>query len=211
MNPGMNDTAVIPPLVPGEIHLWTREGDAPDDAAILKLLLSGYLKTEPAQVRVGIRPKGKPFVENDPTLFFNLSHSRGILVLAFSRDGELGVDIEMIRDLPDLDLLIDRNLTSREKEYTLKDPKKKLTRFFQLWTLKESYLKATGDGMRLSPENLEFTVEGGNIRLNSLSFGHDTSQWRFRTFTRGHDFTGTLAYRGSNTVIREMEWDHIAG
>lgn len=172
--------------------------------AILKLLLSAYLEIEPADIKMGVHNKGKPYLMNDTSLFFNTSNSHELRVYAFSRDAEVGIDIEKIRDLPDIDQLIDKNLTSREKEYFLKDPDNKLFRFFQFWTFKESYLKAIGEGMRLTPENLEFSLEDGTIRLRSANYGFDTTDWQFKGFTREGNYTGALTYTGKETVIREM-------
>lgn len=172
--------------------------------AVLRMLLSAYLDTKPADIKLGVHKKGKPYLINDASLFFNIANSHDICVYAFSRDAEVGVDIEKIRDLPDIDLLIEKNLTPREKKYFQKDPDNKLSRFFQFWTFKESYLKAIGEGMRLTPENLEFSLEGGTIKLQSADYGFDAADWQFKGFTREGNYTGALAYTGKNTVIREM-------
>jgi 4'-phosphopantetheinyl transferase len=116
----------------------------------------------------------------------------------------VGIDIEKIRELPDIDQLIEKNLTSREKAYFLKNPDHKLSLFFQFWTIKESYLKAIGEGMRLTPENLEFFLDDGNIRLRSVTYGFEATDWQFKRFTREGDYTGILTYQRRDTVIREM-------
>jgi 4'-phosphopantetheinyl transferase len=148
--------------------------------------------------------KGKPFLVNEPSLFFNISNSHEICVYAFSRDSEVGVDIEKIRNLPDLDQLIEKNLTTREKAYFQKNPDHMLSLFFQFWTCKESYLKAIGEGMRLSPENIEFSLEDGGIRLRSVTFGFEEADWLFKRFTREGNYTGTLTYQRKETVVREI-------
>ncbi len=172
--------------------------------AVLRVLISAYLDIEPADVILVASKKGKPFLINEPSLFFNISNSHEICVYAFSRDAEVGIDIEKIRELPDIDQLIEKNLTSREKSYFLKNPEHKLSLFFQFWTFKESYLKAIGEGMRLTPENLEFSLEDGNIRLRSVKYGFEATDWQFKGFTRDGNYTGTLTYKGSETVIRDM-------
>lgn len=175
--------------------------------AVLRMLLSAYLDIRPEDVKLGVHKKGKPYIINDASLFFNISNSHDICVYAFSRKAEMGIDIEKIRDLPDIDLLIEKNLTPREKKYFRKDPDNKLTRFFQFWTFKESYLKAIGEGMRLTPENLEFSLEDGTIKLQSANYGFDTAGWQFKGFTRDGNYTGALAYTGKDTVIKEMSFD----
>ena len=172
--------------------------------AVLRILISAYLDTEPAEVILVASKKGKPFLINEPTLFFNTSNSHELCVYAFSRDTEVGIDIEKIRELPDIDQLIEKNLTSRETSYFLKNPDHKLSLFFQFWTLKESYLKAIGEGMRLTPENLEFSLNDGNFRLRSVTYGFEATDWQFKGFTREGNYTGTLTYQKKETVIREM-------
>ncbi len=180
--------------------------------AILKLLLAAYTGSEPSEIGYGYHTKGKPFLMNDASLFFNMSHSHEMCVYAFSRDAEVGIDIEMIRELPDLDQLINTNITPREMKYFQNGPEERLHRFFQFWTFKESYLKAIGEGMRLTPENLEFSMEqGGIIKLQSSNFGVDEEDWLFRCFTREGNYTGTLTYTGKDTVFKEMKVDLEAG
>ncbi len=175
--------------------------------AVLRLLLSFYLNTRPEDVKLGSHKKGKPFLINERSIYFNLSHSHELCVYAFSPDGEVGIDIEKIRELPDIDLLIEKNLTPGEKKYFTGNPETRKTRFFQFWTYKESYLKAIGEGMRLTPENLEFSLEDGTIALKSVNYGFESADWLFKGFSRSGNFTGTLTYTGRDSVIREMSID----
>jgi 4'-phosphopantetheinyl transferase len=172
--------------------------------AVLRMLLAAYLDVKPADVKMGSHKKGKPYLIHDSPVFFNISNSHDLCVYAFSCDAEVGIDIEKIRDLPDIDQLIEKNLTSRERSYILKDPAHKLNWFFRFWTFKESYLKAIGEGMRLTPENLEFSVEDEAIRLRSVNYGFDGNDWQFLEFSREGNYTGTLTYTGKGSLIKEM-------
>ena len=172
--------------------------------AVLRMLLSSYLDIKPADVKIGTHKKGKPYLIHDRSVFFNISNSHDLCVFAFSCDAEVGIDIEKIRDLPDIDLLIEKNLTRRERSYFLKDPANKLNLFFRFWTFKESYLKAIGEGMRLTPENLEFSLEDGTIRLRSVNYGFDGTEWQFLEFNRAGNYTGALTYTGKGILIKEM-------
>jgi 4'-phosphopantetheinyl transferase len=172
--------------------------------AVLRMLLASYLDVKPADVKLGTHKKGKPYLIHDRSIFFNISNSYDLCVFAFSCDAEVGIDLEKIRDLPDIDQLIQKNLTRRERKYLLKDPAQKLNWFFRFWTFKESYLKATGEGMRLTPENLEFSLEDGAIKLRSVNYGFDGTEWQFLEFSRAGNYTGTLTYTGKGTLIKEM-------
>jgi 4'-phosphopantetheinyl transferase len=175
--------------------------------AVLRMLLAAYVDLKPADVKMGTHKKGKPYLIFDRPVFFNISNSNDLCVYAFSCDAEVGIDIEKIRDLPDIDQLIEKNLTSRERGYLLKDPAHKLNLFFRFWTYKESYLKAIGEGMRLTPENLEFSLEEGTPRLRSVNYGFDGTGWQFLEFSRTGNYTGTLTYSGKDILIKEMSAD----
>ena len=172
--------------------------------AVLRMLLAEYLDIKPSDVKMGAHNKGKPYLIHDRQVYFNLSNSHDLCVYAFSPDGEVGIDIEKIRDLPDIDQLIEKNLTRRERNYILRDPALKLNWFFRFWTYKESYLKAIGEGMRLTPENLEFSLEDERIRLRSVNYGFDGTGWQFQEFSREGNYTGTLTYTGKDILIKEM-------
>lgn len=91
---------------------------------------------------------GKPVADN---LFFNVSHA-GDYVVGVSSDCEVGCDIEKIVNAP---LKIAEQYFNEGEERYIKsacDPDKA---FFTLWTLKESYMKMTGKGMRLSLDSFE--------------------------------------------------------
>lgn len=172
--------------------------------AVLRMLLASYLDIKPGDVKLGAHKKGKPYLIHDRSVFFNISNSFDLCVYAFSGDAEVGIDLEKIRDLPDLDQMIEKNLTRRERKYLVKDPDHKLNLFFRFWTFKESYLKAIGEGMRLSPENLEFSMQDGAINLRSVNYGFDGTEWQFQEFSRPGSYTGTLTYTGKGILIKEL-------
>ena len=113
---------------------------------------------------------GKPYLKNYSDVHFNLSHSEGYVACAVS-DSPVGVDIEYVTD-------IDLNLAKQffygtEYEYVLNNNDQKKA-FFELWVLKESYMKMTGLGFRLALD--EFCIEiNDEIKLihreNTGNFG----------------------------------------
>lgn len=171
---------------------------------VLRSILAGYLNIEPSQVQLSKHPKGKPFATNDTSLFFNLSNSGKKTVFAFSRNAEVGIDLEMIRTLPDLEELIQKNFTKKETDYITKNPEEKLKRFFLFWTIKESYLKAIGEGMRLTPDNLEFSIESDTIKFLGVKGFDDPTDWLFKRFDLDNDYIGTLVYQGNSIIMRNL-------
>ena len=68
--------------------------------------------------------------------------------------------------------------------------------------IKEAYLKAIGEGMRLSPDNLEFAIESGNIKLRSVKGIFEQEDWLFKNISFSKDYIGTLAYKGSQGKLK---------
>lgn len=116
---------------------------------------------------------GKPFVSADPPFFFSLSHAAEFALLAISERGPVGCDIEQIRGVTDG--IAERYFSDAEKRLLLSchTEEEKRKAFFRVWTGRESYIKMTGEGMRLAferytllpadPEREEPAVSGGII------------------------------------------------
>ncbi len=171
----------------------------------LRLLLSNYLNIPAKEVKLGKHKKGKPYSLDQPKLHFNMSNSGKKVVYAFSMDEELGIDLEQLRELHDLNELIRKNYTKKEQDYINKRADLVNFRFFKFWTIKEAYLKAIGVGMRIPPEQLEFTVLNGDYQLQSIQgvpIDLDQDTWSFKHFTLENDsYVGTLAIKNPNTSL----------
>src|SRR4051812_31797653 len=62
---------------------------------LLRILLGRYLDLAPTNVRFTSGPQGKPFLASASVgLHFNISHTNGMILLAFTRSGQVGVDVE---------------------------------------------------------------------------------------------------------------------
>lgn len=83
---------------------------------ILRAILSSYLGIEPSQVQFRYGPYGKPYLSgrNGCPLRFNLTHSHELTLCAVAYDREIGVDLEHIRSIPDIDQIADDHFTARE-------------------------------------------------------------------------------------------------
>ena len=118
-------------------------------AALLDSGLSVFGLRE-KDMEYGFNEYGKPFFLNAPEVHFSLSHSGTKVAVAFS-DSEVGCDIEQIEDI---EMDVAKNFFHPE-EYAFvlcqASEQERLDAFYRIWTLKESYMKATGKGMSLSP------------------------------------------------------------
>ncbi len=112
---------------------------------------------------ISVGKYGKPCLSNYPHIHFNLSHSRDYVVCAVS-DSPVGVDVEHIHGMEDD--VAKHYFSGSEYEYILKNNKKEA--FFELWVLKESYMKMTGQGFHLDLN--EFAIEiDDEIRVRDVN------------------------------------------
>lgn len=128
------------------------------------LMLRAVLGADQAQ-RIALSPLGKPYLLNGPC--FNLSHSGDQVVLAVDNQ-VVGVDVEWIA--PFSQAVAQRVFTSREQAWL--QNQKSDEAFYQLWTGKESIMKALGLGFQLPPESFEILPEqpGPNWVMDSPWF-----------------------------------------
>jgi 4'-phosphopantetheinyl transferase len=114
---------------------------------ILRTILGRYLGIEPEKVQFAYSSRGKPMLVWSQ-FSFNLSHSENLALYAVTRDRLVGVDIEYMRPMSDLEQLAKRFFLPTESAVLRSLPPQQQTKtFFRYWTCKEAYLKATGDGL----------------------------------------------------------------
>ena len=126
---------------------------------LLRMMMSTYLQVphESVSFQPGVRGKLQPGNPAHQNVHFNLSHTDDLLVAAFALGQEIGVDIERIRD-SGLETRIARQHFARTEILQLEQlpEQARLERFFELWTLKESYAKALGLGLHLAFNSFAF-------------------------------------------------------
>lgn len=97
-----------------------------------------------------------------PRLRFNLSHTRGLVACAVALEHAVGVDVEHIERRADVDQLAPAVFSQHERaELDALPAADKRVRFFQLWTLKEAYIKAVGKGLSLPLRSITLQLPGG--------------------------------------------------
>jgi 4'-phosphopantetheinyl transferase len=124
----------------------------------LRSLLAAHLKTEPSQVRFRYGEHGKPELV-DSSLRFNVSHSENTAVFAIGENIPLGVDVEILRPLADAEALAKRYFSlAEQRDFALCPAEQKSTAFLTLWTRKEAYIKAIGEGLSHPLDAFDVTV-----------------------------------------------------
>ena len=116
--------------------------------------IAEWCSVAPESITFGIKEHGKPYAK-DLAVEFNISHSGNMVVCAVD-DKPIGIDIEQIRPIDlivakrictDKELLYIFGHTPTENDFTYTTDTKILTRFFELWTAKEAYVKCFGLGI----------------------------------------------------------------
>jgi 4'-phosphopantetheinyl transferase len=168
--------------------------------ALLRAMLSGATGLPPPAWRFVTDGLGKPALApafSAAGLRFSISHSRGWAACAIAHT-DVGVDVESIHDGAVLDV-VDR-FAPAEVELLRSQPRDQLTRLFtRLWTLKEAFLKATGEGLRRPLDSLSFAVDP--VRL-AFPPGHppgprgdDPAAWTFAEFSPAPTASLSVALR----------------
>lgn len=133
---------------------------------LAKKIIAENFNILPVEVEFFIDKYQRPFVKNSQVkdFDFNISHSGEYVVLAVS-DKRIGIDIERIKPI-DLELSKDV-FHDREIAYLQQGRQKKQERFFEIWTLKEAFVKMIGEGLSYSLKDFYFVI-GEGIKINFL-------------------------------------------
>ena len=163
-----------------------------------ELLLRRALKDCGLQPPFAFRlsPAGKPYLPDAPR--FSLSHS-GVHVLCAVSEREVGCDVERIR--PVSPKLAERFFCPEEAAEIAAAPTEeaRLRSFFRFWTLKESYVKALGTGMRLPFRSFRLRLEPAPALVSP----QDAGRFAFREFTALPGYCCALAVEGDSSAV---EW-----
>jgi 4'-phosphopantetheinyl transferase len=140
--------------------------------ARLRELLAARLDVKPQAIELAYGKNGKPGLAQryaDSGWRFNVAHCDDVAVYAFSRDSDVGIDIEAIRAIPEADDIAARFFSRREyAAYSALAPRDRPLGFLQCWTRKEALAKALGDGLSMPLDEFDVSRASG-WRLQSFS------------------------------------------
>ncbi len=179
---------------------------------ILRTILGYYLHLEPGKIQFCYGKYGKPALADTSgkgTICFNLSHSEGIALYAFNRDHEIGIDIEHIRNISEMDQIAERFFSVRENDVFRALPEsKKKEAFFDCWTRKEAFIKVIGDGLYRPLDKFDVTlVPGEPARLQSME-GDSASRWSIQDLKPASGFAAAFAVKGINKQLSCFQWSN---
>lgn len=179
---------------------------------LLRILLGRYLDVEPSQLAFDYSPRGKPSVSEirgGKALHFNVSDSSGLALYAVTWRAPVGVDVERIKPFRDKDDIAARFFSGREKTVIggLSEPQKSEA-FFNCWSRKEAYLKATGEGISESLARVEVTVMPGEAPQLLRLAGDEkvATEWTFYSLEPASGFVGAVAIRAKGLRLSCWRW-----
>jgi len=154
--------------------------------ALVRSCLSAYFQVEPADWQFGKNGYGKPqvsFPESAGPVQFNISHCEGLIMCGITRHHAIGVDVEDTKRSTSTGFENLTNYFSATETADLaslpNDQQKQ--RFFDYWTLKESYIKARGMGLAIPLDKFSFQFDAD--RLSDFDthpdLDDDAANWQF--------------------------------
>lgn len=177
--------------------------------ALARTVLSRYAAARPEDWEFAEGPRGRPVIAAPQTalaLEFNISHSADLVLLGVTSGRTLGIDTESVtaREV-DIDGL-DRYFAPQESAALLAlQPHERRRRFFELWTLKESYMKARGMGLAIGLDafRFELTGEDGLTLHMQPELGDSPDCWRLWQLVLRADYLAAVcAARGGDAAPR---------
>ncbi len=168
---------------------------------LLRKILGIYTNTAPGEFVFNCAKYGKPELDAGAgmeRIHFNSSSSNGLVLLAFSRGLELGVDVERVREIPEMEEISRRFFTQAESRALSVFPAaERRPAFFSAWTCKEAFLKATGDGLSYPLDKFCVSITPGeNSRLLCIEGDlEEAARWSILSFVPEADYIAALAVR----------------
>jgi len=179
---------------------------------ILRSLLGRLLGLDPSRVRIELSRSGKPGLagpEARSGLRFSLSHTRGAALFGFCRDAEIGVDLERLRPAPWGVRVAGSFFGPAERAFLeSRLSKSRDEAFLVLWTMKEAYLKARGEGLAGLRSGAEVLPAPG-LRSAELRLPGDPAEaglWTLRRVAAGKGLAASVAVRGTVRKFAVSRW-----
>ena len=180
---------------------------------LMRTVLASYLDCPWYDVQFAANDYGKPILHPAvcaPGLHFNLTHSRGAVVLAVSNGREVGVDIEERLRKVEYLALAERFFAHAEWQHLRGLPEAQLAEaFFAIWTLKEAFVKGIGRGLSFPLDAFCFDLEVNRlIRFRPLA-DFVSPDWHFQQFDLSDHHCGAVAVHhpaGGEVQIEMRDW-----
>lgn len=175
---------------------------------ILRELLSRYLNIRPHHIQFSYNLYGKPYLQNN--LEFNITHSNHCIMLAFSMNIPIGVDIEFCKnDFNPLLIAQDFFSTNEYDKLLSLPPEMRHLAFYRCWTRKEAIIKAMGKGLAFPLSKLDVTLLPAEkpklIKLETNDI--DSGGWHLIEIKPHLNYIGAIATSGEINSVSYYDWN----
>lgn len=165
--------------------------------ATLRRLLGRYLGQEPGAVVFACGAHGKPFLPQGG-LHFNVSHTQGLVLYAIASAREVGVDVEWMRPQVAHERIAARFFALEEREMLAQVPaEERRVAFYHIWTRKEAYLKARGDGLAAGLDTFAVSLEA-----EALLHSGEGRRWKLVAWEPAAGYVAALCGAGVDWRMR---------
>lgn len=175
----------------------------------LRMIVGGYVGYHPDALTFDTGPAGKPRLDDrcGPTgLRFSVAHAHGLGLVAVGRGREVGVDVELVRPGVAYEPLARRVFSRNERrllESAIETERRKM--FYQLWTRKESFLKAVGIGLSVPLDRVDVLADIGMLSpLQGFVPYHQG--WSQRDFEPAPHYVASVTGEGRDWRLESRAW-----
>lgn len=177
---------------------------------VLKKLSGYYLNIDPKMVDFEYEKFGKPRYRNNSPIKFNVSHSGNLILIGFTKDYELGVDIEYIKE--DFNMMeIARNFFSKQEIRSLErlPTKEKPIGFYRCWTRKEAIIKAIGTGLSFPLDSFAVSLDHDlNALLQTTTWNpSEKKNWTLHSFRPNKKYMAAIAIKTKKSSYQLFDWN----
>jgi 4'-phosphopantetheinyl transferase len=182
---------------------------------LLRKLLAAYLGIGCGALRFSYGEKGKPSLEPDQrgSINFNLAHSHGMAIYAFSRGRELGVDLEFIKEDLEAEKIAERFFSRHEVDVLRSVPDElRKQAFFNCWTRKEAYIKARGEGLSMPLDEFDVSLAPGEAAalLKNHRDPAEVSRWSMQSIPVLPGYVAALVVEGHEWRLKSFAFEQAA-
>jgi 4'-phosphopantetheinyl transferase len=180
---------------------------------ILRIILGRYLAISPHRVQLHHSVAGKPAISPSQAgqgVEFSVSHSHGLILCAVTCSRRIGIDIERFRTIPNSDHIAQHILSLREHAvFRALPPKQRQRAFFYSWTRKEAYLKACGEGLSRSLNQIDVSVAPFEPACQPRIQGEPQAlrRWSLQELAPAPGYIAALASEGDDPPpLSRLQW-----
>lgn len=175
--------------------------------AMLRHLLSKHFGID-ALPSIAYGEHGKPYFQAVPHIHFNISHTDHMMAIVITDMGCVGIDIERIKTRRNFSGLAERVFTAHERAYLAAATNYQQC-FFQLWSAKEAYLKATGTGLSglagLSLDLIQNRAYGA-LEKGTLYLAQDADKMSFALYLPEKTAPIVHYFDGQTFTLEHISW-----